>query len=64
MLIIKSFLHDIYNFAKRISKKAYRTCAIIASGAAIIALITMSSREFGGSGKNGTVYPRSAGKRQ
>ncbi len=52
MLIIKSFLHDIYNFAKRISKKAYRTCAIIASGAAIIALITMSSREFGGSGKN------------
>ncbi|MFQ9934164.1 MAG: cell wall hydrolase [Lachnospiraceae bacterium] len=53
MLIIKSFLHDIYNFAKRISKKAYRTCAIIASGAAIIALITMSSREFGGSGKNG-----------
>lgn len=52
MLIINNFLHGIYNFVKSLSKKAYRTCAIIASGAAIIAVISMNSRGFDGNGKN------------
>lgn len=52
MLVINNFLHGIYSFAKSISKKAYRTCAIIASGAAIIAVVAMGSRDFGGNGKN------------
>lgn len=52
MLIINNFLQSIYGLVKSLSKKAYRTCAIIASGAAIIAVISMNSRGFDGSGKN------------
>ena len=52
MLSINTFLQGIYAVVKSISKKAYRTCAIIASGVAIIAVVAMNSKDFGGSGKN------------
>lgn len=54
MLSINTFLQGIYAVVKSISKKAYRTCAIIASGVAIIAVVSMNSKDFGGSGKNNT----------
>lgn len=52
MLRIHSFLHCIYSYIKAISKRLYRTCAIITTGAAVIAVIAFSSHGFGGSGRN------------
>jgi len=52
MLNLKTFIQGIYSFVKGISKKAYRTCAIIASGITVIAVVSLSSNNFGGSGKN------------
>lgn len=52
MLKIHSFLRGIYSFVKAISKKSYRTCAIITAGVAIVSIISLNSNEFGGSGKN------------
>lgn len=52
MLKIHSYLREIYSFVKAISKKSYRTCAIITSGVAIISIIALNSNNFGGSGKN------------
>ncbi|MBO5279186.1 MAG: cell wall hydrolase [Lachnospiraceae bacterium] len=59
MLRIHSFLQSIYGYVKSISKRLYRTCAIITTGTAVIAVIAFSSHGFGGSGKNHvvTVYP-------
>lgn len=59
MLRIHSFLQGIYGYIKALSKRMYRTCAIITSGAAVIAVIAFSSQGFGGSGKNRviTAYP-------
>ncbi|NLZ81951.1 MAG: cell wall hydrolase [Clostridiales bacterium] len=55
MLRIHSFLRGIYSFIKKsISKKVYRTCAIITTGMMIIAIITLTSNGFGGGGKNKT----------
>lgn len=52
MLRIHSFLQCIYSYIKAISKRLYRTCAIITTGAAVIAVIAFSSHGFGGSGRN------------
>ncbi len=52
MLRIHSFLQGIYGYMKAISKRLYRICAIITTGAAVIAVIAFSSHEFGGSGKS------------
>lgn len=52
MLRIHSFLQGIYGYVKAISKRLYRVCAIITTGAAVIAVIAFSSHGFGGSGKN------------
>jgi len=52
MLRIHSFLQGIYGYVKAISKRLYRICAIITTGAAVIAVIAFSSHEFGGSGKS------------
>ncbi len=52
MLRIHSFLQDVYSYMKSISKRLYRTCAILTTGAAVVAVITFSSHGFGGSGKN------------
>lgn len=37
---------------KRIPKRVYRNCAIIAAGACVIAVVSLTSTTFGGSGKN------------
>lgn len=55
MLGIHSFLQSIYGYMKSISKRLYRTCAIITTGAAVVAVIAFSSHGFGGSGKNRVV---------
>lgn len=52
MLSIDNILHGIYGFVKSIAKKAYRTCAILAVGATVLAVVSISSNSFGGSGKN------------
>lgn len=52
MLRIHSFLQSIYGYIKSVSKRLYRTCAILTTGTAVIAVIAFSSRDFGGSGKN------------
>ncbi len=59
MLRIHSFLQSIYSYMRSVSKRLYRTCAIITTGAAVIAVIAFSSHGFGGSGKNRVVaaYP-------
>lgn len=55
MLNLKTFIKGIYCFVKSISKRAYRTCAIITSGIAIISVVALSAKDFGGSGKNAMV---------
>lgn len=53
MLRIHSFLRNIYSFIKKaISKKVYRTCAIITTGMVILAIVALSSNGFDGGGKN------------
>ena len=54
-------MQDVYvafqNFCRvvgNISKKTYRNCAVLLTGAAVVALISFNSKEFGGSGKNKT----------
>lgn len=54
-------MQDVYevfeNFSKvigNISKRAYRNCAVLMTGAAVVALISFNSKEFGGCGKNKT----------
>ncbi len=55
MLRIHSFLRGIYSVIKKaISKKIYRTCAIITTGMLIIAIVSLSSNGFDGGGKNKT----------
>lgn len=49
---IYSFFCRISNFVMNISKKTYRTCAIIMTGACVISIVAFSSNTFGGSGKN------------
>lgn len=52
MLKIYSFLQGIYSYIKAVSKKIYRTCAVIGTGTAIISVIALSSSDFGGGGKS------------
>ena len=45
------------NFSKivgNVSKRAYRNCAVLMTGAAVVALISFNSKEFVGCGKNRT----------
>lgn len=60
MLRIHSFLQGIYGYIKALTKRMYRTCAIITTGAAVIAVIAFSSQGFGGSGKNRVVVANSS----
>ena len=56
-----SIFQGVFNFFKSISKDMYKKCAIVSSGAAIIAIVTLTSNCYGGSGKNNvkTVYAES-----
>ena len=51
---IGTFLQGICSLLnkKAILKKCYRTCAILTTGFAIIAVVHLTDRDFGGSGKN------------
>lgn len=48
------FLEGIYMFLRNISvsKKAYRTCAVMTMGVMIVAVVSMDSGDFDGGGKN------------
>lgn len=54
MLNICSLIQKFFGFVKTIQKKAYRTCVIFVSGAVLFAIISLSAKCFGGSGKNKT----------
>lgn len=56
MLTLCSFLQSVYQFVKSLivpmTKKVYRTSAVIMSGAIVVAVMTFTSGIFGGGGKN------------
>lgn len=56
MLTLCSFLQSVYQFVKSlivpVTKKVYRTSAVIMSGAIVVAVMTFTSGMFGGGGKN------------
>lgn len=49
---IYKVFQNFWGIISNVSKKAYRNCAVLMTGAAVIALISFNSKEFGGSGKN------------
>lgn len=60
---IYKVFQNFWGIISNVSKKAYRNCAVLMTGAAVIALISFNSKEFGGSGKNksDTITPQSSG---
>lgn len=52
MLKIHSFFKGFYQLVRPISKRLYRVCAIVTAGALVIAVIALTSKDFGGTGKN------------
>lgn len=60
---IYKVFQNFWGIISNISKKAYRNCAVLMTGAAVIALISFNSKEFGGSGKNKSdaIKPLSSG---
>lgn len=60
MLRIHSFLLEIYGYFKlSLTKKMYRTCAVFVTGTAVLTVITLSSQNFGGSGKSRAIVYQS-----
>jgi len=49
---IYSFFCRISEFVMNISKKTYRSCAIITAGVCVVSVVAFASKTFGGSGKN------------
>lgn len=52
---IFSFFQGVFTFFKSITKNMHKKCAIIASGAMVIAVVCFNSTCYGGSGKNNIV---------
>lgn len=56
MLTLRSFLQSVYQFAKNlivpVTKQAFRTSAVMISGAIVVAVMTFTSGFVGGGGKN------------
>lgn len=52
MLGIRSFLHEVYTMFTKLTKKDYRSCAVVMVGTVAIAVVAFNSTSFGGSGKN------------
>lgn len=56
MLTFHSFLQTVFHFVKtlaiNITKKLYRSAAVLMTGTAVVAVITFTSSGFGGAGKN------------
>lgn len=51
MLTIQNLLRNVYCCIKNISKKLYRSCAILVSGFSVFALILLNDQNFHGAGK-------------
>jgi len=60
MLGIRSFLRGVYTMLAKLTKREYRSCAVVMAGTMAIAAIAFHSSGFGGSGKNNTTTFRSA----
>lgn len=60
---IYKVFQNFWGIIGNVSKRAYRNCAVLMTGAAVIALISFNSKEFGGSGKNKSdaIKPQSSG---
>lgn len=56
MLGIRSFLREVYAMLTKLTKKDYRSCAIVMVGTIAIAVVAFNSTGFGGSGKNNTSF--------
>lgn len=52
MLNICSIFQKFFGIIKNISKKIYRTSAVLISGAVIVSVVCFCAKDFGGSGKN------------
>lgn len=57
MLKLRSFFSGLFGFIKSISKKVYRNCAVLTAGMIIMAVIALTSNDFGGSGKSKAMSP-------
>jgi N-acetylmuramoyl-L-alanine amidase len=62
MLKIHSFFTRFFKLIKSMSKKMYRNSVVITTSMAIVAVISLSSTDFGGSGKNRVVSAGSVGE--
>ncbi len=56
MLGIRSFLREVYAMLTKITKKEYRSCAVVMVGTIAIAVVAFNSTGFSGSGKNNTSF--------
>lgn len=52
MLGIHSFLQGVYQMLTKLTKKNYRSCAVVMAGTVVIAAVAFNSNSFGGAGKN------------
>lgn len=56
MPVVDTFLQTAYQFIKallvRVTKKMYRTAAVLVTGAAVVTVVAFGSGDFGGAGKN------------
>ncbi len=52
---IFSFFQGVFTFFKSITKNMHKKCAVIASGAMVIAVVCFNSTCYGGSGKNNVI---------
>lgn len=60
MLGICSFLRGLYKMLIKLTKKSYRTCALVMTGTVIIAAAAFNSSGFNGGGKNKVTASRNA----
>ena len=62
MLTIQNLLRNVYCCIKNISKKLYRSCAILVSGFSVFALILLNDQNFHGAGKNHIAFGSKAAR--
>lgn len=59
MLTIHSFLQNVFHFVKnlavRVTKKLYRSAAVLSTGFAVLTVVALTSSGFGGGGRNALV---------
>lgn len=60
MLGIRSFLREVYAMFTKLTKKDYRSCAVVMAGTVAIAVVAFNSASYGGGGKNNTTAFRNA----